>query len=63
MKVVYYAMILWLDRLREYYVILYCDNDVYVNELRKLFIRELAIALLRDIVMLIINYNIIVFSI
>ena len=42
---------------------LYCDNNVYVNELRKLFIRGLAIISLRDIVILIASYNIILISI
>ena len=44
-------------------MILYCDNDVYVNELRKLSIRELAMILLRDIAILITSYNIILISI
>ena len=41
---------------------LYCDNNVYINELRKLSIRELAIISLRDIIILIAIYNIIVIS-
>ena len=44
-------------------MILYCDNDVYINELRKLFISGLAMILLRDIVILITSYNINVISI
>ena len=41
---------------------LYYNNDVYINELRKLSIRGSAIILLRDIVILITIYNIIVIS-
>ena len=43
-------------------MILYYDNNIYVNELRKLFIRGLAIISLRNIVILIANYNIILIS-
>ena len=44
-------------------MILYYDNDAYINELRKSFIRELAIISLRDIIILIASYNIIIISI
>ena len=38
---------------------LYYDNNVYINKLRKLSIKELTIILLRDIIILIIINNII----
>ena len=44
-------------------MILYYDNNVYINKLHKLFIRELAIISLRDIVILIVSYNVIIISI
>ena len=37
---------------------LYCDNDAYVYGLRKTSIRELAMASLQDIVILLIKYDI-----
>ena len=63
MKAVYYAIQLWLDRLRGLKLILYYDNDVYIYNLIKTFIRGPAIALLRDIVMLLTSYNIYLVSI
>ena len=58
MKAVYYVIQLWLDRLRGSKLTLYCDNDVCIYGLEKSSIRGPAMALLRDIAMLLASYDI-----
>ena len=58
MKAIYYAIQLWLDRLRGSKLTLYYDNDACIHGLEKSSIRRPAMAPLRDIAILLSSYNI-----
>ena len=53
-------MHLWLNKLRNQRVIFYYDNNVYIYNLQKSFIRKSTMTFLRDIIILMIKYNIII---
>lgn len=63
MKVVLYAIRLWLDRLRGTQLILYCDNNACVHGLQKSSIRGPTMTSLRKIAMLLAKNDILIIPI
>ena len=58
MKAVLHAIQIWLGQLRGSRLVLYCDNDACIHGLRKSTVRGPAMALLRDVVMLLAVHDI-----
>ena len=63
MAVILYAIRVWVNRLSDTRLILHCDNENCVHELRKSFIRGPAMISLRTIAMLIVSHDILLISI
>ena len=62
MTVILYIIRVWVNRLSNTRLILHCDNENCVHELRKFFIRESAMISLRTIAMLIVSHDILLIS-
>ena len=63
MTVILYVIRVWVNRLSDTRLILHCDNENCVHELRKFFIRESAMISLRTIAMLIVSHDILLIPI